>query len=100
MLSPLSDSGSPIYCEKQLPSPPDIINFSKSVKPLRSYIRKCSDNTYDLSSIYRSIQVDNNNFRENLLYSICINSYYYDVLSKFPIYSEWIDKANQLKQLL
>lgn len=100
MLSPLSDSGSPLYCEKQIPPPPDIMSFSKQVKPLRSFIRKFSDNTYDLGSIYRAIQVNNDNFRENLLYSICINAYYYDVLSKYPIYSKWIIKADQLKQLL
>ena len=98
IISPLSDI---CYSDSQnysLPSPPNVTSFSENARLINSYIRKCSDNTYDIFSISAAIRKNYNNFRENLLYSMYKNKYYYDIFSKCPTYSEWISKVDQLKQ--
>ena len=99
IISPLSYSYSPKEMINTLPPPPNIIHFSNDAKPLNSYIRKCSDNTYDVCNISIAVKNNYNNFRENLLYSMYTQKYYYDIFSKYSVYSEWISKVNQLKQL-
>ena len=101
ILPPLSNiSISPVSNQSnyKLPPPPDVNEFKQNLELIEIYLKNLSDGTFNLFPISRGIHLNKDNFRERLLYTLYKNNHLYNIISKNPLYYEWIKKVDFIKK--